>query len=260
MIKNFSDSNKLAKYLANEILELLQKKNKCVLGCPGGRSLTKTYYQLGRISHKKKISLENLTIVMMDEYVLKRKNSFSLVDPKSHFSCVRFSNQVIKRLLNYKKRKNHKITNERILFPNVLDPAKYDHQIKNIGGIDIFLLASGEKSSAQGGPAETHSRLPPRNSTTSTQVHHGQGLADGPHSMEEGGEAGRGPGSSIPSVVLGGHDGGGGSGLGAPGLWSGNFDDSSLALWGGGVQGRGRGKSLVNRNIYYYFTHNIWRS
>ncbi len=143
MIKNFSDSNKLAKYLANEILELLQKKNKCVLGCPGGRSLTKTYYQLGRISHKKKISLENLTIVMMDEYVLKRKNSFSLVDPKSHFSCVRFSNQVIKRLLNYKKRKNHKITNERILFPNVLDPAKYDHQIKNIGGIDIFLLASG---------------------------------------------------------------------------------------------------------------------
>ena len=58
MIKKFSDSSQLAKYLANEILELLQKKNKCVLGCPGGRSLTKTYYQLGRISHKKKISLE----------------------------------------------------------------------------------------------------------------------------------------------------------------------------------------------------------
>ena len=143
MIKKFSNSDELAKYLANEILEHLQKKNKCVLGCPGGRSLTKTYYQLGRISHKKKISLENLTIVRMDEYVLKRKNTFSLVDPKSHFSCVRFSNQVIKRLLNYKKRKSYKITNERILFPNVLDPAKYDYQIKNMGGIDIFLLASG---------------------------------------------------------------------------------------------------------------------
>ena len=143
MIKKFSNSDELAKYLANEILEHLQKKNKCVLGCPGGRSLTKTYYQLGRISHKKKISLENLTIIMMDEYVLKRKNTFSLVDPKSHFSCVRFSNQVIKRLLNYKKRKSYKITNERILFPNVLDPAKYDYQIKNMGGIDIFLLASG---------------------------------------------------------------------------------------------------------------------
>lgn len=143
MIKKFSNSDELAKYLANEILEHLQKKNKCVLGCPGGRSLTKTYYQLGQISHKKKISLENLTIIMMDEYVLKRKNTFSLVDPKSHFSCVRFSNQVIKRLLNYKKRKSYKITNERILFPNVLDPAKYDYQIKNMGGIDIFLLASG---------------------------------------------------------------------------------------------------------------------
>ena len=143
MIKKFSNSDELAKYLANEILEYLQKKNKCVLGCPGGRSLTKTYYQLGRISHKKKISLENLTIIMMDEYVLKRKNTFSLVDPKSHFSCVRFSNQVIKRLLNYKKKKSYKITNERILFPNVLDPAKYDYQIKNMGGIDIFLLASG---------------------------------------------------------------------------------------------------------------------
>ena len=59
MIKKFSNSDELAKYLANEILEHLQKKNKCVLGCPGGRSLTKTYYQLGRISHKKKISLKN---------------------------------------------------------------------------------------------------------------------------------------------------------------------------------------------------------
>ena len=143
MIKKFSNSDELAKYLANEILEHLQKKNKCVLGCPGGRSLTKTYYQLGQISHKKKISLENLTIIMMDEYVLKINNTFSLVDPKSQFSCVRFSNQVIKRLLNYKKRKSYKITNERILFPNVLDPAKYDYQIKNMGGIDIFLLASG---------------------------------------------------------------------------------------------------------------------
>ena len=77
MIKKFSNSDELAKYLANEILEHLKKKNKCVLGCPGGRSLTKTYYQLGQISHKKKISLENLTIIMMDEYVLKRKNTFS---------------------------------------------------------------------------------------------------------------------------------------------------------------------------------------
>ncbi len=142
-LRIFDDNAKLAKTLANEIIIQLQKNKKFVLGCPGGRSLTKTYYYLGRFSYLKNISLKNLIIVMMDEYVIKKNNHFKVVNPQSHFSCTRFSRQVIKKLLNYKKKSSDKLNDERILFPNVKKPSDFDNQISKLGGIDIFLLASG---------------------------------------------------------------------------------------------------------------------
>ena len=103
MIKFFLNDDLLAKHLALEILKKLKRKKKLILGCPGGRSLKKTYFYIGRLSTKLNIGLNNLTIVMMDEYVNKKKGKYCLVNPKSHYSCVRFSKLVIKRLLNYKK-------------------------------------------------------------------------------------------------------------------------------------------------------------
>lgn len=142
-LKVFSSSDQLAKTLAAEILNQLQRKKKFVLGCPGGRSLTKTYFYLGRISYQKKISLKNLTIIMMDEYVIKQKGQYKVVDPLAHYSCTRFSKQVIQRLLNFKKNTNDKLQSHQILFPNVQKPSTFDSQIIKLGGVDIFLLASG---------------------------------------------------------------------------------------------------------------------
>ena len=143
MIKVFLNDDLLAKHLALQILKQLKRKNKLILGCPGGRSLKKTYFYIGRLSTKLNISLNNLTIVMMDEYVDKKRGKFFLVNPKSHYSCVRFSQQVIKRLFNYKKNKKNEFKKENILFPSIDFPKAYDKKINEIGGIDIFLLASG---------------------------------------------------------------------------------------------------------------------
>ena len=143
MIKIFDNEKNLSKNLALEILKKLKNKKKLVLGCPGGRSLKKTYYYLGILSFVHKISLDKLTIVMMDEYVLKKNNKYILADPKSHYSCVRFSKNVIKKLLNYKKDKINSLKETNILFPSVKNPSNYDKVIKKLGGIDIFLLASG---------------------------------------------------------------------------------------------------------------------
>ena len=143
MIKTFNNENILSKNLALEILKKLKNKKKLVLGCPGGRSIKKTYYYLGLLSFKHKIDLDKLIIVMMDEYVVKKNNKFSLVDPKSHYSCVRYSKNVIKKLLNYKKNKKNSLKENNILFPSVINPSNYDKIIKKLGGIDIFLLASG---------------------------------------------------------------------------------------------------------------------
>ena len=74
--KKFKDDKELAKFLALEILRALKRKKKLVLGCPGGRSLKKTYYFLGILSHTLKINLNNLIIVMMDEYVYKKNDKF----------------------------------------------------------------------------------------------------------------------------------------------------------------------------------------
>ena len=143
MLKKFNNEDDLAKSLSLLILKKIKGKKKFVLGCPGGRSLKKTYYYLGIFSSKLKVSLENLIIVMMDEYVVKKSGKFYLVNPKSHFSCVRFSKQVIKKLLNYKKNNKSKLKEKNILFPDIKAPNNYDHQISKLGGIDVFLLASG---------------------------------------------------------------------------------------------------------------------
>ena len=141
--KTFKDENELAKFLAFEILRALKRKKKLVLGCPGGRSLKKTYYFLGILSHTLKISLNNLIIIMMDEYVYKKNDKFFLENPNNHNSCVRFSKNVIKKLLNYKKNKVNALQSHNIFFPSIIEPSNYDKLIKKMGGIDIFLLASG---------------------------------------------------------------------------------------------------------------------
>jgi glucosamine-6-phosphate deaminase len=143
MIKTFENDKILAQSLALEILKELKRKKSLVLGCPGGRSLKKTYYYLGQISHELNINLDKLIIVMMDEYVYKQKDKYKLVNPDSHFSCVRFSKQVIKKLLNYKKDNFKSLKDKNILFPTIDSPKAYDVLIRKLGGIDIFLLASG---------------------------------------------------------------------------------------------------------------------
>lgn len=143
MIRIFENKKILAQSLALEILKELKKKKCLVLGCPGGRSLKKTYYYLGKISHNLNISLNNLTIVMMDEYVHKKNGKYELVNPDAHFSCVRFSKQVIKKQLNYKKNNLNSLKDKNIFSPTINSPKAYDLLIKKLGGIDIFLLASG---------------------------------------------------------------------------------------------------------------------
>jgi glucosamine-6-phosphate deaminase len=143
MIKVYDNNKNLSQNLALEILTKLKNKKKLVLGCPGGRSLKKTYYYLGILSFKHKISLDKLTLVMMDEYVLKKNNKFFLVNPQNHYSCVKFANNIIKKLLNYKKNKSNSLKGKNILFPSVDKPDNYDKIIRDLGGIDIFLLASG---------------------------------------------------------------------------------------------------------------------
>ena len=122
MIKKFNNQEDLAKNLALFILTKIKRKKKFVLGCPGGRSLKKTYYYLGVLSSKLKISLDHLIIIMMDEYVEKKNNRYQLVDSNAHYSCVRFSRKVIKKLINFKKPLKHRLKDQNIFLPTIIKP------------------------------------------------------------------------------------------------------------------------------------------
>ena len=142
MLKVYKNSDELSKSLAKHIVTIIKKKENITLGCPGGRSLKKTYKYIGILSYKMNVDLSKVKIFMMDEYVIKDKNKFKTFNTKLHYSCVGYSYRVIQKLFNYKKNKK-KLIKSNIFFPKIDKIKDYDKMIKKLGGIDIFLLASG---------------------------------------------------------------------------------------------------------------------
>ncbi len=142
MLKVYKNSDELSKSLAKHIVTIIKKKENITLGCPGGRSLKKTYKYIGILSYKMNVDLSKVKIFMMDEYVIKNKNKFKTCNTKLHYSCVGYSYRVIQKLFNYKKNIK-KLIKSNIFFPKIDKIKDYDKMIKKLGGIDIFLLASG---------------------------------------------------------------------------------------------------------------------
>ena len=143
MLKVYKNNEELSKNLAKYIVTKIKKKENITLGCPGGRSLKKTYKYIGILSYKMNVDLSKVKIFMMDEYVIKdKKNNFKPCNTKLHYSCVGYSYRVIQKLFNYKKTKK-KLIKPNIFFPKIDKVKEYDKMIKKLGGIDIFLLASG---------------------------------------------------------------------------------------------------------------------
>ena len=109
-MRRFADADELGRTLAGEIVEAAPR----LLGCPGGRSLLTTYRALP--------PLPDTTIVMMDEYV-------PVPSPTAHWSCRGFAER--------------EIHGGALWLPEPDEPETYDDRIDDVGGIDLFLLASG---------------------------------------------------------------------------------------------------------------------
>ena len=133
----------LAEHIIKKIWEANQRGFYFLLGCPSGRSLQSTYNMLGKAAFKENVDLSKLIIVMMDEYVVKSSNGFKLCDDKSHFSCYRYAHKEIMKNINSYLQENMQVKKENIWIPDVSNPGEYDEKIRNTGGIDIFLTASG---------------------------------------------------------------------------------------------------------------------
>ena len=100
MLKVYKNSDELSKSLAKHIVTKIKKKENITLGCPGGRSLKKTYKYIGILSYKMNVDLSNVKIIMMDEYVILKNKKFQLCNPRLHYSCIGYSHRVIQKLFN----------------------------------------------------------------------------------------------------------------------------------------------------------------
>ncbi len=141
----FDDADVLGEALAREILDgvaATPPEGRYLLGCPGGRSLRSTYQALARLV-RPDADLRSLVIVMMDEYLVGEMGALHCIDSTKHYSCQGFAQREIAGPINAAVTRGHGITPDNLWGPDPADPAAYDRQIAEAGGVELFLVASG---------------------------------------------------------------------------------------------------------------------
>ena len=148
----FADPDRLGDDLAALIVARLKDRpagRPFLLGCPGGRSPRTTYRHLARRAAAERLDLSALVIVMMDEYVIAGPDGgFTSVSADEAYSCRRFGvNEIVGELNQALTAASapaaHRLPAENLWLPDPRQPADYDQQIADAGGIDLFILASG---------------------------------------------------------------------------------------------------------------------
>lgn len=159
----------LAAEIAVEIEEAARAGRSYALGCPGGRTAATTYRALADEVAARGLDLGHVVIVMMDEYVEAVPQGaggreYRAIDPELPHSCLRFGREEIVGRLNAAAGPGRGIAPERLWGPDPADPEAYDRRIAELGGIDLFLLASGAGDghiafNPVGSPADSRTRV-----------------------------------------------------------------------------------------------------
>ncbi|WP_329001226.1 hypothetical protein OHA18_43100 [Kribbella sp. NBC_00709] len=125
------DAAQLGEAVAQRILEQLTT-GRAIIGFPAGRSATPVATAL----RKSGARLDGLQIVMMDEYVTRRAGRWELLDPRTPHSCIGWAQRNLLGPLG--------LGPTSLLTPDPNDPEAFKDEILDRGGIDLFLLASGQ--------------------------------------------------------------------------------------------------------------------
>ncbi|MDZ4371457.1 MAG: 6-phosphogluconolactonase [Phenylobacterium sp.] len=134
----FPTAEAIGDHLAREIAAGLRaasaRGRPYVLGCPAGRTPLPVYGALAE--QARGLDLSDLHLIMMDEFVVRDSEGWRCVPTASHFSCVGFAlREILSRLPELPPANLHA--------PDPGDPVAYEGLIERLGGIDLFLLASG---------------------------------------------------------------------------------------------------------------------
>lgn len=131
----------LAARIADGIIAARAEGRRYLLGCPGGRTARPVYNSLAALVSQRSLPLDNLVVVMMDDYVDIADGTPRRVPPDAHYSCQRFGLLEILETINTGA--SSPVPETQLWLPNPARPEAYDEQIAAAGDIDLFLLASG---------------------------------------------------------------------------------------------------------------------
>jgi len=142
-----SSRSELGSAAAEEVLELLsaahRDRRRLLVGVPAGRTLVPVIDALERSLLAAPQPLDHLTIVMMDDYVLRAADGEWAAPPATaHYSCRRFGEDLRARL-NAAVGDQPTIPSGQLWSPDPQNPREYDQRIANAGGIDLFFVAVG---------------------------------------------------------------------------------------------------------------------
>lgn len=164
----FPDAEAMGQALATEIAEGFEQARvrgqRYLLGCPGGRSPRSTYSALADVVRQRGLDLSHVVIVMMDDYVVDDGTGPQRIDPDLHCSVERFARHEIVDLLNAAAPTGQGIPPDSIWLPDPGDPSAYDARLRDAGGIDLFILASGDSDghvafNPPGSPRDSRTRV-----------------------------------------------------------------------------------------------------
>ena len=165
-VKILESGDDVGRYVANLIvtgLKLARNENRdFVLGCPSGRTPRSTLKALTELVTEQQIDLSNLVVVMMDDYVQEISTGrFANVPIDAHFSCRKWAILELRDALNSGLPVDRQIKAENVRCPEGAAPAEFEKWIDELGGIDLFILASGASDGhvAFNGPGEPRSSL-----------------------------------------------------------------------------------------------------
>jgi len=146
-LRAFDTPEAAGAFAANETLVRLERaaaqRGVMTLGCPGGRSLRTTYAALAQLFGERGTDLRDLHIVMMDEYIEPDGEHWRRCPVTAHYSCRGFGDAAIRRVFNAAVPATRRMAPERVHAPDPNAPGDYEALLERLGGIDVFLLASG---------------------------------------------------------------------------------------------------------------------
>ncbi|MDQ7877075.1 6-phosphogluconolactonase [Microbacterium sp. QXD-8] len=140
------DREAIGEVVAEIILDRMSAKGDkpFLLGCPSGRTAVPVYDALAREAARGR-DLSNLVIVMMDDYVVPDETGrYRVVDPDSSYSCLGFALRDILAPIAAASESSDTAAPSQVWTADPAAPEDYDARISAAGGIDLFLLASGD--------------------------------------------------------------------------------------------------------------------